>query len=191
MFHTNVIRRHGLVLLAGLLAITLSAHVAASVPAETGFGQSRPNSPNVGLNARWPVYVFHRQGVDYVQVNDANGRVRVAFAHMGNQFLVLPAGADIEHVSTPQQREAAVAALNSEIVYRDAQIQVSMIPQAGATTWAVTTVPQCGPECGNDARTKQANPTVVVPPATTVQTAAAAISATNTSCGPECGNDSH
>jgi len=159
-------------LLVGLLVCIMSTQVAAQTTA-TGFGQAHPNSPNVSLNSSWPVYVFHRAGVDYIQINDASGNVRAAFAHAGHQFLVLPAGVDSHRIATAQQ-QAAVPSSNSEVVYQDSQVVVTMVPQTGGTGWIATDV--CGPECGNTkVKATSTAPTANVP-------------ASDATCGPECGN---
>lgn len=172
-------------LLVGLIACAMSSQLAAQTAA-TGFGQAHPNSQNVSLSARWPVYIFHRAGVDYIQVNDANGNVRAAFAHAGNQFLVLPAGQDSQRVTTAPQPQATAASANSEVVYHDARVKVTMIPQAGGgTVWALDD--PCGPGCGNTKVGTQG--------ATTAPTAAPIATSTSNvptadadPCGPGCGN---
>ena len=136
MFYTNVLRRHRPALLAGLFAVALSAHAAAPDVASTGLGQAWPNTPNVSLSQHWMAYRFSQGGVSYIQVNDTSGNVHIAVAYAGRQFMVLPTGSDGGRVSALQQPQANNVV--GEIVYRDAQVQVTMMPQVGGIGWTIS-----------------------------------------------------
>ncbi|MFC5739953.1 hypothetical protein [Dyella tabacisoli] len=131
MFHLSqgfISRRAAL---AGLLAIGLSVSaVAAQSPQASGLGQSWPNARDVSASPNWHVYVFERDGVRYVQVNDLNGTVRGAFATAQGQYLVLPVGTDAQLIGTPQRPLTMIKPAPSETVYRDASVQVLLTPQA-------------------------------------------------------------
>ena len=103
------------------LALVLSPLAAHAADATSGLGQAWPNAPDVSASPRWHVYVFERDGVRFVQVNDANGRVLGAFATAGGQFLVLPMGTGAN---------LSIAAAGStptagEVVYTDGTVQVT------------------------------------------------------------------
>jgi hypothetical protein len=123
---------------AGLVVMGLSASALAAQPLSTGLGQAWPNAQDVSASTHWHVYVFANHGVRYVQVNDLNGNVRVAFAAANGQFLVLPMGRDAYRLSTPQQpvsTRGTVAPLTSytETVYRDSTVQLTAVPLSDGT----------------------------------------------------------
>jgi hypothetical protein len=118
-----------------LAAMALLAGVAVAGPATagnqgaTGLGQAWPNAQDVSSSPRWHVYVFERDGIRYVQLNDLNGNVRAAFATQGGSFLVLPIGTDASRVATPQDPQPAPENKKGEIVYHDGDVQLQVTPQ--------------------------------------------------------------
>ncbi|WP_424682205.1 hypothetical protein [Frateuria sp. YIM B11624] len=93
----------------------------------------------MSASTHWHVYVFGNDGVQYVQVNDRYGNVRVAFANVDGQLLVLPMGRDARRISTPQQTaviSSVAVPLTSytETVYRDGTLQLSAVPMSDGTT---------------------------------------------------------
>ena len=125
--------------MAGLFALAMSAPAMADDQA-SGLGQSWPNAQDQSINPNYHVYVFNKDGVNYVQVNDAAGKVRAAVAASGGQFLVLPLGSDAARVSTPQseatQAPAGVQAAGApQTVYQDSasQTQVTVTPLSNGT----------------------------------------------------------
>ena len=88
-----------LVRVAMLAALTVSTSAMARQFPATGLGQAWPNASDVSSSPRWHVYVFIKDGVRYIQVNDLNGKVRGAIATANGQFLVLPIGTDAEGVA--------------------------------------------------------------------------------------------
>src|SRR5690242_15841580 len=126
-------------LCAGLVVLGLSASALAAEPSGTGLGQSWPNAQDVSASVHWHVYAFNNNGIRYIQVNDLNGNVRVAFATANGQFLVLPMGRNANSISTPQQRAVTsntVVALSdyTETVYRDGSIRLEAVPMSDGTT---------------------------------------------------------
>src|SRR5690242_3189922 len=95
-------------LFAGLVVMGLGLS-ASAVAASTGLGQAWPNAQDVSASTHWHVYTFTNNGVQYFQVNDLYGNVRVAFGNVNGQFLVLPMGRDAQHISTPQQTASTSA----------------------------------------------------------------------------------
>lgn len=116
-----------------VLASYGTAWAQQTPPTAAGLGQSWPNAPDVSSSPQWHVYVFERDGVRFVQVNDLNGTVRGAFAVAGGQFLRLPIGTDSQFVSTPQQPRKTAAVTHtapSQTVYQDNVIKVLATPQS-------------------------------------------------------------
>lgn len=106
-----------------------SAAIEASQGA-TGLGTSWPNTTDVSANPRYHVYRFERQGVRYIQVNDANGAVRGAIGYIANQVIELPVGIDasrwtvISNDSSPPPGDS---------VYRDDAVSVIVSPRPDGT----------------------------------------------------------
>ncbi|WP_130618037.1 hypothetical protein [Dyella amyloliquefaciens] len=134
MQHTGS-RRFVRLVAAGLVVMALaSANVMAAggLPA-SGLGQSWPNATDVSASPRWHVYVFERNGVRYVQINDLGGKVRAAFASSGGNFLALPLGVDATRLATPEEPLVASGQTQGDIVYQDASTRVLVAPQADGT----------------------------------------------------------
>ncbi|UGB38433.1 hypothetical protein [Frateuria soli] len=124
-------------LLAGLVVMGFSASAVAATG--TGLGQAWPNAQDVSASTHWHVYTFTNNGVQYVQVNDMYGNVRVAFGNVSGQFLVLPMGRDAQRLSTPQQTAststtAVPLTSYAETVYRGNNIQLRATPMSDGTT---------------------------------------------------------
>lgn len=126
MNRSNTPRRRR-VLSGLLLALALPAGAHAAQPA-SGLGQAWPNLPDRGASPRWHVYAFDRDGVRFVQINDAAGRVLGAFATAGGQFLVLPMG-----TGATLTVESGTAPVTGETVYRDGNVQVTATTSADGT----------------------------------------------------------
>lgn len=129
-------RRFARFVAAGLVLTALAstnAMAAGGAPA-SGLGQSWPNATDVSSSPRWHVYVFERNGVRYVQINDLNGKVRAAFATSGGNFLALPLGADASRLATPDEPLVATGQTQGDIVYQDVTTRVLVAPQADGTT---------------------------------------------------------
>ncbi|HEY9133124.1 MAG TPA: hypothetical protein VIM98_15330, partial [Dyella sp.] len=143
--------------MAGLLALALSTPALADDP-QNGLGQSWPNSQDVSNNPNYHVYVFVRDGVRYLQVNDSAGKVRGAVATAGGQFLVLPLGSDSQRVSTPQtpaaQVPSGVTAGTPQTVYTDtdSQTQVTVTPLSNGAMLMTTSLCKDPEECGSGIR---------------------------------------
>ncbi|MFC5741154.1 hypothetical protein [Dyella tabacisoli] len=130
-------------LLIGLLTATAwTAHAQTTPQVEVSdLGNTNPQAADVSVSPNWHVYVFHRDGIKYVQINDQQDQVRAAFATRNGLYLVLPIGSDAQQVSTPQQPLAfnGAAALG-ETVYLDSSVKVVMAPQSGGVQWQVQAV---------------------------------------------------
>ncbi|WP_236585419.1 hypothetical protein [Dyella sp. EPa41] len=115
-----------------LFALASTSAMAQQGASTSGLGQAWPNAIDVSASPRWHVYVFERDGIRYVQINDLGGKVRAAFARSNGSFLALPVGVDAQRLATPQEPLAATTQAG-EIVYRDATTTVLVSPQPDGT----------------------------------------------------------
>lgn len=132
-------------LVAGLFAASLasmSAMAGGAVPA-TGLGQSWPNATDVSASPHWHVYVFERNGVRYVQINDLGGKVRAAFATANGHVMTLPLGADASRVATPDEPLPVSGSTAGDVVYQDAAVKVLMAPQSNGTASTYVAAGNC------------------------------------------------
>jgi len=127
-------RRFASLVAAGLalFALASTGAMAQKGAPTSGLGQSWPNATDVSASPRWHVYVFERDGIRYVQINDLGGKVRAAFARSSGSFLALPVGVDASRLATPQEPLTATTQAG-EIVYQDATTTVLVSPQPDGT----------------------------------------------------------
>jgi hypothetical protein len=114
----------------GVLAFMYAGQTMAETPAVTGLGQSWPNAPDVSASPHYHVYVFQKQGVRYVQINDAAGIVRGAVALVGGEALDLPIGVDANQWKPVSDGAAPTA---GEAVYRDDAVTITAAPQSSGS----------------------------------------------------------
>lgn len=122
----------GIVAVLGLTGVAVAAE-----PASTGLGQAWPNAADVSLSPRYHVYVFVRDGIRYIQINDANGVVRSAVATADQTVLVLPVGVDASSVRVTHAPDSSATAASNpaiETVYRDTTTTITAIPTSNSTT---------------------------------------------------------
>ncbi|WP_448102685.1 hypothetical protein [Luteibacter jiangsuensis] len=131
-------------LLASLVAVALGIGAAHAQTAMSGLGQSWPNATDVSTNPHYHVYVFERGGTRYIQINDASGAVRGAFARTPYKLTGLPIGND--SLATPDERLPAPASTVVEPVYNDGAVFVFVAPQPDGTA-RLMAVPA---DCKND-----------------------------------------
>ena len=131
-------------LLASLVTLALGMGVAHAQTAISGLGQSWPNATDVSSNPNYHVYVFERGGTRYIQVNDASGAVRGAFARTPYKLTGLPIGTDT--LATPDEPMPAPASTAVQSVYDDGTVQLFVAPQADGTA-RLMLVPA---DCKND-----------------------------------------
>lgn len=100
----------------------------AQTPPPTGLGQTRPHAPDVSTSPDWHVYVFQRDGIRYLQVNDASGTVRGAIATANGSILVLPIGKDAANIHvmrvTTANAATGTATAMVQTVYQDTALSV-------------------------------------------------------------------
>ncbi|MCW0436234.1 hypothetical protein NB717_001130 [Xanthomonas sacchari] len=131
------------------LAIVVAAGLALSFQAQAqsccpsgghgvvgkGLGESVPKALNLATDSAWRVYEFSRDGVNYLQINDASGVVRAAVGRIGKTLWVLPMGSDVGRVSL-----TASPAVPSRVIYRTADVVVRLRSDARGDAWEVTAV---------------------------------------------------
>lgn len=100
-----------------------------------GLGESVPKALNLATDSAWRVYEFSRDGVNYLQINDASGMVRAAVGRIGKTLWVLPMGSDVGRVSL-----TASPAMPSRVIYRTADVVVRLRSDARGDAWEVTAV---------------------------------------------------
>ena len=145
-------------LAAALLFAGLTFGAAGSLSATdssaTSLGQSWPNTTDVSRSPNWHVYVFRKNGISYVQINDLNGNVHGAIAMAGGTFLVLPMGVDSQTIRVPGNSSSLVSsavvrqpiqpAAAAQVVYSDATTTITATPlTSGATLFSAATVSGC------------------------------------------------
>lgn len=74
-----------------------SGGVGEPVPSN-GLGQIHPPSIDLAPNSPWQVYMFERDGIRYLQINDSAGVVRIAVGRIEDTLWVLPIGSDADFV---------------------------------------------------------------------------------------------
>lgn len=116
----------------GLCAIVLpfGGH---GVPAATGLGESAPRAANLATDSAWRIYEFRRDGVTYLQINDATGVVRAAVGRINDTLWVLPMGKDVARVSL-----SSTPAAPGRVVYQTGDFVVWLRPDAKGDAWVVT-----------------------------------------------------
>lgn len=138
---------------ARVITIAFAAVFPASALAQaptTGLGQAWPNATDVSVSPHYHVYVFVRDGIRYVQINDLNGTVRAAVAMADNVVLVLPVGVDAADVTT---QHGIANAGTTETVYSDSSTRITAtLTGTGVVQINVATTPVVAPAiCTNPA----------------------------------------
>ncbi|MGF6494976.1 hypothetical protein ABIE56_003174 [Luteibacter sp. 621] len=119
--------------LAALITGFVAGPALAASPAVTGLGQSWPNTTDVSSSPNWHVYVFVRGNTRYIQINDAQGVVRGAFARTPYSLMGLPIGSDAGNLATPDEPLPAPASTSTIEVYSGYGVKAYVAPQADGT----------------------------------------------------------
>jgi hypothetical protein len=109
-----------------------SGGVGSPQPPLTGLGQSLPQSPDLAAHPSWQVYAFARDGIRYLQVNDANGVVRAAAGHIDDLYWTMPLGNDVERVLTDGD---VLPPGQSTVLYSGNGEEVILIESNGTQYW--------------------------------------------------------
>jgi hypothetical protein len=180
--------RHTLWVGLAVMGLGLAAGVSAAPP-QNNLGQQWPNASDVSSNPSWHVYVFQRDGVRYIQINDIAGNVHAAFGTANGQYLVLPMGLDAARVYVVAPNTLPI---NGDVVYQDAATQViSATDGTGTSTWTLRSIQpvssnatDCGSACiGQVVKNNQTQQNAT----TTAATSAATVATETDICGSACG----
>jgi hypothetical protein len=121
-------------LLASIVTLALGIGAAQAQTALAGLGQSWPNAADVSSSPNYHVYVFQRGTTRYIQVNDAAGTVRGAFARTPYTLVGTPIGTDAAGLATPDEPlSSPPASTAGETVYDDGAVQLFVAPQSDGT----------------------------------------------------------
>lgn len=101
---------------------------------DIGLGESFPQAPDLAPDPAWQVYQFERDGIRYVQINDANGNVRAAVGRIDNTFWVMPIGSDADRVSI---RDVALPWSQSSVLVANQELHVALRVQSGLVYWRI------------------------------------------------------
>jgi hypothetical protein len=127
---------------------------------QAGLGSNWPNAQDVSSHASFHAYRWVQNGVEFIQVNGANGAPLAAIATDGQNVMVLPVGNPSIVTTAPQG-----AAVQGATVYSDQAISIQ------ATGSGLSVQPAA---CGDPIECSK--PRIVAPAAATVTPQAQALS---------------
>ncbi|MGV7186969.1 hypothetical protein [Xanthomonas phaseoli] len=139
----NVMRHHIATKLAAATLTLLTGSAAACCPdighilgsASTGLGSSYPQARDLSQLSTARVYVFQREGISYLQINDLTGQARTAIGWVENTRWVLPIGADADRtVILPVGSPTPADTL---LVYEADDVTVRLQNTSGGNTWLI------------------------------------------------------
>lgn len=143
-------------LIAAVVAMATFGPAISLAGGAQGLGATQPAQADVSTNPQFHVYEWLRNGVAYVQVNDATGNVLMAVATGGGEVLVLPVGQpDAVQVVAPSINTAGA------VVYADGAVlirQVStgyVVSASGLSPATTTSTAPLSAACGNPADCSQ------------------------------------
>ncbi len=102
--------------------------------AANGLGQAMPAAVDLASDPAWQVYEFERDGIRYLQINDATNSTRVAIGQIGATAWVLPIGRDADRVAIQAGPPSAVT---GRVVYRDDKVDVLHYQQSNQDRWII------------------------------------------------------
>lgn len=105
--------------------------------ATMGLGESFPIAADLATDANYSVYEFERDGIRYVQINDAAGTVRAAVGRISSTFWVLPIGVDAERVYVPGNGTSIPPYTSARSIYRTSALEVWVYQTISGEWWAV------------------------------------------------------
>ncbi len=103
--------------------------------ASQGLGEAFPPAADLAADPAWQVYSFERDGIHYLQINDASGVVRAAVGSIGGTRWVLPVGKDADRVALPG--DAATAAGTGVVIYRGPDVEIRRHQGATGDSWSI------------------------------------------------------
>ncbi|MCC4595408.1 hypothetical protein NRY95_05415 [Xanthomonas campestris pv. phormiicola] len=128
--------------IAGIVGLTIAHNASACCPdighgpvASTGLGESAPKAANLSTVADVRIYEFMRDGVTYLQINDATGGVRGAVGRIDSTAWVMPIGSDADRVSILR----STGSVQGEKVYEAEKISVYLQETSNSRAWIIVT----------------------------------------------------
>lgn len=106
--------------------------------AATGLGDAFPPSTNLSTDPSWRVYEFERDGVRYVQINDAIGNVRAAAGMISGTSWVMPIGSDADRVFLLND---LLPSGRARVLYQGRDVEVVLIEGQSRPRWIVRALP--------------------------------------------------
>lgn len=106
--------------------------------AATGLGDAFPPSMNLSTDPSWRVYEFERDGIHYVQINDATGNVRGAAGMISGTSWVMPIGSDADRIFLADD---LLPAGRARVLYRARDVEVVLIEGQSRPRWIVRALP--------------------------------------------------
>lgn len=103
--------------------------------ASLGLGEAFPPAADLAADPAWQVYTFERDGIQYLQINDAAGVVRAAVGSIGGTRWVLPVGKDADRVGLPG--DATMPAGTGVVIYRGPQVEILRHQGANGDSWSI------------------------------------------------------
>jgi hypothetical protein len=143
MFHkvSRVIR---CAVYAAVAATAFTATVAAAQTAAVDdLGKAWPGTQDQSASPNWHAYVFERDGVRYVQINDRNGTMHAAIGMVGSTAFALPMGLDASNVEMTSLSDNV--GTSSDVIYQDDSIRVALVPQTDSAT-RIQVMAMCPPD---------------------------------------------
>lgn len=102
--------------------------------AATGLGASHPPSVDLVSDPQWQVYEFERDGIRYLQINDASGQVHAAVGRIADTFWVMPIGNDADRVSVSDN---ALLPGRQRVLYRGRDVEVVLFEGNERPRWEI------------------------------------------------------
>lgn len=102
-----------------------------------GLGQSYPEAKNLSRHPDWRVYVFARDGFNYLQVNNDRGQVHVVIARAGQEFWALPSGELSARISLPSSLDRSLPDVVPSEIYRSGDFVLLLYPDPISNVWAI------------------------------------------------------
>lgn len=102
-----------------------------------GMGQPQPQTADISRDPRWHAYKFEQDGIQYLQVNDSDGNVRVTLGIIDSTVWTLPMGRDAGRVSTSQRRLVTPANAARSVIYHTPDFEFVAYVGTNGVVWAV------------------------------------------------------
>lgn len=102
-----------------------------------GMGQAQPQTPDISRDPRWRAYKFEQDGIEYLQVNDSDGNVRVTLGIIGGTVWTLPMGRDARRVSTSERRLVTPANAVRSVIHHTPDFELVAYVGTNGVVWAV------------------------------------------------------